>query len=94
MGTGFKFTAPIEEVTPVSVIETETKRDFRVEVYESERGWGSSTEYWYASTLEEALEKMRGINAENVSPTAPDWYQVARGVEQFEPDSRVWVKVR
>lgn len=44
---------------------------------ESERGWGQ--EYWTEDydTLEEAMKRIRSVNAKNTSKHAPDWYMQA-----------------
>ena len=44
---------------------------------ESERGWGR--DYWTEDydTLEEAMERIRSVNAQNTSATAPDYYMMA-----------------
>lgn len=50
---------------------------YRVQLVESERGWGQ--EYWHEDydTYEEAKERIRSVNAKNTSVTAPDWYMAA-----------------
>ena len=50
---------------------------YRIQLMESERGWGQ--EYWHEDydTLAEAKERIRSVNDKNTSPTAPDWYMQA-----------------
>lgn len=50
---------------------------YRVQLVESERGWGQ--EYWQETfdTYEEAKERIRKVNAQNTSSVAPDWYMKA-----------------
>jgi len=50
---------------------------YRVNLMESERGWGQ--DYWTEDydTLAEAKERVRSVNAQNTSLTAPDWYMKA-----------------
>lgn len=50
---------------------------YRVQLMESERGWGQ--DYWHEDydTLEEAKERIRSVNAKNTSLAAPDWYMQA-----------------
>ena len=50
---------------------------YRIQLVESERGWGQ--EYWHEDydTLAEAKERIRSVNADNTSLTAPDWYMRA-----------------
>lgn len=49
----------------------------RIFLMESERGWGR--EYWTEDydTLEEAMERIRSVNAQNTSARAPDYYMMA-----------------
>lgn len=53
---------------------------YRVQLMESERGWGR--EYWSEDydTLQEAKERIRSVNSKNTSATAPDWYMQAEEV--------------
>lgn len=48
---------------------------YKVEVIESERGWGQKVDdtYYYA-TKEQADAKVKSVNAENTLPSAPDVY--------------------
>jgi hypothetical protein len=58
---------------------------YRVQLMESERGWGR--EYWQETfdTYEEAKERIRKVNAQNTSSVAPDWYMQAEDtVEAIE----------
>lgn len=50
---------------------------YRIKLVESERGWGQ--EYWTEDydTRDEAQERIRSVNAENVAQKAPDWYVAA-----------------
>lgn len=50
---------------------------YRINVMESERGWGR--DYWTEdfNTYEEAKARIWAINSKNTSPTAPDWYMQA-----------------
>ena len=50
---------------------------YRIFLMESERGWDK--EYWTEDydTYEEAKQRIASVNAENTSPTAPDWYMMA-----------------
>jgi hypothetical protein len=55
---------------------------YRINVVESERGWGQ--EYWTEDfdTLDEAESRIKFINLQNISATAPDVYMQAQsGVE-------------
>lgn len=58
---------------------------YRIQLVESERGWGR--EYWQETydTYEEARERIRSVNAENTSMTVPDYYMMAEsGIEAVE----------
>jgi hypothetical protein len=50
---------------------------YRVQLMESERGWGQ--EYWHEDydTIEEAKERIRSVNVNNTATSAPDWYMRA-----------------
>lgn len=50
---------------------------YRVQLMESERGWGR--DYWHEdyATFEEAKKRIEEVNSRNTSPTAPDWYMQA-----------------
>ena len=53
------------------------RKQYRIYIVESERGWGQ--EYWHKdyNTYEEARNAIQEINSENTSSTAPDWYMQA-----------------
>lgn len=55
---------------------------FRVELMESERGWGQ--EYWHEDydTYEEAQKRIHDVNSKNVAGNAPDWYMRAESIIQ------------
>lgn len=57
---------------------------FRVKMMESERGWGQ--DYWHEDyeTRAEAEARMKSVNAKNISPTAPEYYVQALGIEIVE----------
>jgi hypothetical protein len=58
---------------------------YRIQVMKSERGWGQ--DFWTEEfdTLEEAQLRIREINSQNTSFTAPDYYMQAQtGVEVIE----------
>jgi hypothetical protein len=58
---------------------------YRIQVMESQRGWGQ--DFWTEEfdTLEEAQLRIREINSQNISLTAPDYYmQAQNGVEVIE----------
>jgi len=58
---------------------------YRIQVMESERGWGQ--DYWTEEydTLEQAQLRIQEINSQNISLTAPDYYMQAQiGVEVIE----------
>ena len=60
---------------------------YRINVVESERGWGQ--EYWTEDfdTLDEAEARIKFINLQNISATAPDVYtQAQTGVEVIETE--------
>lgn len=50
---------------------------YRIQVMESERGWGQ--DYWHEDydTYEEADKRIKDINAQNTANSAPDWYMQA-----------------
>lgn len=51
---------------------------FKVEIIESERGWGSKVdEIKYFDNEFEAVEFCKKYNAQNTATTVPDWYMVA-----------------
>jgi hypothetical protein len=53
---------------------------YRVQLVESERGWGQ--EYWHEDydTHEEAKQRIQDVNSKNVATSAPDWYMRAEQV--------------
>ncbi len=53
---------------------------FRVQLMESESGWGQNTWTEDYDTYEEAKERIRSVNAENTSFVAPDWYMQAEEI--------------
>ena len=63
---------------------------YRVFLMESERGWGK--EYWTEDydTMEEAIKRIKSVNAENTAETAPDWYMIAENrIETVSADHPV-----
>ena len=46
---------------------------YRIQVMESERGWGQ--DYWHEDydTYEEADKRIKDINAQNTAQSAPDY---------------------
>lgn len=50
---------------------------YRIYLMESERGWGQDRWQEDYDTLEEALERIRSVNAQNTAERAPDYYQIA-----------------
>lgn len=58
---------------------------YRVQLVESERGWGR--EYWHEdyATYEEAKQRIQEVNSKNADVYAPDWYmQAEETVEAVE----------
>ena len=52
---------------------------YKVEIIESERGWGQRTdEIKYFDTEPDALKFVEEFNRSNNLEVAPDWYMVAR----------------
>lgn len=52
---------------------------FKVEIIESERGWGSKIdEIREFNDKKSALEFIREFNSKNNSDTVPDWYMYAQ----------------
>lgn len=50
----------------------------RVEIYESERGWGQRLdEVKYFDTMKEAEEFVKEFNSKNTLDYVPDWYMFA-----------------
>jgi hypothetical protein len=51
---------------------------YRVDIIESERGWGQKVdEVLYFDNEAEALEYARVFNSKNTETTVPDWYMRA-----------------
>jgi len=50
---------------------------YRIQVMESERGWGQ--DYWHEDydTYEEAAARIKDINAQNTAKSAPDYWMQA-----------------
>jgi hypothetical protein len=50
---------------------------YRIQLVESERGWGQ--EYWYEffDSITEAEKRIREVNSKNNEKFAPDWYIAA-----------------
>lgn len=50
---------------------------YRIQLMESERGWGQ--EYWHEDydTIEEAKDRIKTVNGRNTLEVAPDWYMQA-----------------
>ena len=50
---------------------------YRIQVMESERGWGQ--DYWHEDydTYEEAAARIKVINAQNTAKSAPDYWMRA-----------------
>jgi len=57
---------------------------YRLNLMESERGWGR--DYWQEDfdTLAEAEARMEYVNSFNTSPTAPDYYMQALDIKIVE----------
>ena len=53
---------------------------YRVQLMESERGWGRK--YWQETfdTYEEAKRRIEDVNSKNTDLIAPDWYMRAEQV--------------
>ena len=51
---------------------------YKVEIIESERGWGQKVdEIKYFDNAQEAQEFTRSFNAQNTAAEVPDWYMYA-----------------
>ncbi len=60
---------------------------FRVEVIESERGWGQRVDkVKLFDDAQEALDWVRKFNSANNKDKVPDWYMFAREPEIVEVD--------
>jgi hypothetical protein len=58
----------------------------KVDIWESERGWGQRLdETKEFETIEQAKAFCDGFNADNNQPTVPDWYMVAKIRENTRP---------
>lgn len=57
---------------------------YRLNLMESERGWGR--DYWHEdfNTREEAEARMKEVNSKNTSPVAPDYYIQALDIKIVE----------
>lgn len=57
---------------------------YRLQMVESERGWGQK--YWHIDfdTREEAEAKKKEVNGRNTSLVAPDYYIQAQTIEMVE----------
>jgi Asp-tRNA(Asn)/Glu-tRNA(Gln) amidotransferase C subunit len=52
---------------------------FRVDIIESERGWGQKIdEQKFFTDANEAYKFVEEFNAKNTAPVAPDWYMQAQ----------------
>lgn len=52
---------------------------FRVDIIESERGWGQKVdEQKFFDSADAAWKFVEEYNAQNTAPVAPDWYMQAR----------------
>jgi hypothetical protein len=52
---------------------------FRVDIIESERGWGQKIdEQRFFNDANEAYKFVEEFNAQNTAPAAPDWYMYAQ----------------
>ena len=59
--------------------EQGTKMRIRVDIIESERGWGQKIEeVKYFDSITEAAKFVESFNAENDSDEVPDWYMYAK----------------
>jgi hypothetical protein len=67
---------------PKSKATNKINKPFRVQIIESERGWGQqidSVEYF--ATKAEAEKFVKKFNAKNNEATVPDWYMYATLVD-------------
>jgi hypothetical protein len=59
--------------------EIKLNNAYRVDIIESERGWGSKVdEVKYFDTEESALAFCKEYNKDNPTDHVPDWYMVAQ----------------
>lgn len=61
---------------------------FKVEIWESERGWGQRLdEVKEFDDAQKAFDFVREFNSHNTAPEAPDWYMFAKKPQMVEvPD--------
>lgn len=52
-------------------------KKYRIFLVESERGWGQKRWREDYDTYEEAKSRIKEVNSQNTSLTAPDWYMQA-----------------
>jgi hypothetical protein len=58
---------------------------FKVELIESERGWGSKVDdYMVCLTEDDAQEFKKEFNAKNNESSVPDWYMYAASITEVE----------
>ena len=58
---------------------------FRVEIIESERGWGSKVDdYMICLSQQDAELFKEEFNSFNISVTIPEWYMVASSISKIE----------
>ena len=50
---------------------------YRINIVESERGWGQDNWTEDYNTYEEAAARIDSVNSKNTSSIAPDWYMQA-----------------
>lgn len=53
------------------------KFKFKVNLIESERGWGQSVDVVEFDTYEKAVAYIESVNSKNTASSAPDWYMRA-----------------
>ncbi len=64
------------------------KYRWRVDIIESERGWGQRTdEIKFFDSEDEAKEFVVEYNKENNKPVVPDWYMYASSPQKVMVDS-------
>ena len=64
------------------------KYRYRVDIIESERGWGQKVDdVKFFDTLEEAETFVKEYNAKNNLPYVPDWYMFADRPERVMVDA-------
>jgi len=68
--------------------------EYRIEIRESERGWGQRYEYWDGyETLEKAVSSFHRINGENKAGPVPDYYIMAESIEKKDEETGRWFQV-